>query len=79
MCQKLCQTEVKFSLPKKDFCCVDNFSVLIPYRDLERLLETSNKMQYFQEELSRTNEQLLALRIMYTEALEKIAEINRFL
>lgn len=76
MCQDL---EVKPLLPKKDFCFVDNFSVLIPYRDLERLLETANKMQFFQDQLTRTNEQLTALRIMYSEALEKIAEINRFL
>ena len=53
--------------------------MLIPYRDLERLLETANKMQYFQDRLSRTDEQLMALRIMYSEALEKIAEINRYL
>ena len=76
MCQDL---EVNPLLPKKEFCCVDNFSVLLPYRDLERLLETANKMQFFQDQLARTNEQLTALRIMYSEALEKIAEINRFL
>lgn len=76
MCQDL---EVNPLLPKKDFCCVDTFSVLIPYRDLERLLETANKMQFFQDQLARTNEQLTALRIMYSEALEKIAEINRYL
>lgn len=76
MCQDL---EVNPLLPKKEFCCVDNFSVLIPYCDLERLLETANKMQFFQDQLARTNEQLTALRIMYSEALEKIAEISRFL
>lgn len=66
-------------MPKEKFCCVDNYSVLIPYRDLEKLLETANKMQYFQERLHRTDEQLLALRVMYTEVLEKIAEIDRYL
>lgn len=66
-------------MPKEKFCCVDNYSVLIPYRDLEKLLETANKLQYFQERLHRTDEQLLALRVMYTEVLEKIAEIDRYL
>ena len=66
-------------ISKRDFCCAENFSVLIPYKDLERLVETSNKLQYFQTQLTRTQEQLAALRLMYTEALEKIAEIDRYL
>ena len=75
----MCQKTGGDSLSKQDFCCVDNFSVMIPYRELEKLLEVANKMQYFQDRLHRTEEQLLALRVMYTEALEKIAEINRYL
>ena len=67
------------SLAKKDFCCVDNFSVLIPYRDLEHLFEVANKLPQFQRDLEQTKEQLDALRRMYTEALQKIAEINRYL
>ena len=67
------------SLPKRDFCCVDNFSVLIPYKDLEHLFDIANKLPQFQQDLAQTKRELEALRIMYTEALQKIAEINRYL
>ena len=76
----LCQPkEVKISLAKQNFCCVDNYSVLIPYRDLEKMLETANNLEQFQAQLKRTNEQLAALRLMYTEVLEKVAEMDKYL
>jgi len=76
----LCQPkEVKISLAKQKFCCVDNYSVLIPYRDLEKMLETANNLEQFQAQLKRTNEQLAALRLMYTEVLEKVAEMDKYL
>lgn len=64
---------------KPDFCCVGNYSVLIPYRDLEKLMEIANKMGSFEDHLSRTDEQLDGLRMMYREAIDKIGEINRLL
>lgn len=66
-------------MAKSDFCCAENFSVLIPYRDLEKLLQTANKLTEFQDRLHRTERQLDALRVMYTEAIEKIGEIQRYL
>lgn len=66
-------------MSKKNFCSVDNYSVLIPYRDLEKMLAIVNKMEHFQAQLERTNEQLSALRFMLTETLEKIAEMDKYL
>lgn len=63
----------------KKFGSVDNFSVLIPYKDLEKLLETAYKLEQFQEALKRNDQKLDALRMMYTEALQKIREIERYL
>lgn len=68
-----------FFVSDKNFCCVDNYSVLIPYKDLEKLLQAVNKLPQFQARLDRTDEQLLALRVMYTEALQKISELEHFL
>ena len=73
-----CQKAV-IPLPKRDFCCVDNFSVLIPYKDLELLFGIANNLPQFQHDLAQTRRELEALRVMYTEALQKIAEINRYL
>lgn len=66
-------------MAKKNFGGVENFSVLIPYKDLEILLETANEIKIFQQRLTRLENQLLALRMMYCEALEKIAQIDRYL
>ena len=66
-------------MKKTDFGCVENFSVLIPYKQLEQLLLCANNLERLQQDLKRTREELCALRGMYFEALEKIAEINRYL
>lgn len=63
----------------RDFCCVDNFSVLVPYRDLQKLLEAAYSIERLQAQLDMNAKQLASLRGMYSEALEKIAEIERFL
>jgi hypothetical protein len=66
-------------MARKSFCCVENFSVLIPYKDLEKLLETAYKLEEFQMRLKRMEEKQDALRVMYTEALMKIREIEKYL
>lgn len=66
-------------MSKQDFCGVGNYSVLIPYKDLEKILETMNNLPQIQADLARTRKELDALRIMYREALQKIAEIDRYL
>ena len=63
----------------RDFCCVDNFPIHIPYKDLENLLQLARNLDSIQLRLERTEEQLEAVRSMYTEALDKIAEIRRIL
>lgn len=63
----------------KDFGCVQNFSVMIPYRDLEKLVEIGNNYEQLLERFSRMEKQLDCLRSMYTEALDKIGEIRRLL
>lgn len=43
------------------------------------MMETANNLEQFQAQLKRTNEQLAALRLMYTEVLEKVAEMDKYL
>lgn len=61
------------------FCCVDDFPVLVPYRDLVKLLEVAKNMERYEKCLSRANDQLAALRHQYTELVEKVREIERLL
>lgn len=66
-------------MKKKDFCCVDDFSVIIPYRELEKLLECANKIDHIEQLAARVNEQCTAMRNLYSEILEKVSEIDRYL
>lgn len=66
-------------MKKDNFCCVDNFSVIIPYKELEKMLESSKKIAHIEELYKRTEERLAVMQLMYSEMLEKVAEINRFL
>lgn len=63
----------------KGFCSADNFSALIPYKDLEALLKIARNYDTLVKKVQRIEKQLDALRGMYGEALERIAEINRYL
>lgn len=61
------------------FCCVDDFPVLVPYRDLVKLLEVAKNMERYEKCLSRANEQLAALRHQYVELSEKVREMDKLL
>lgn len=66
-------------MKKKEFCCVDDFSVIIPYRELEKLLASANKIEHVEALIQRMEERNAALQLMYSELLEKVAEIDRLL
>ena len=59
------------------FCGVGNLSVVIPYRDLERMINLARNMDGFKDSLSDMDKRVTALRCMYTELLEKVGEIER--
>lgn len=63
----------------RKFCCVNDFPVLIPYRDLVALVEVSKTLTRYEKCLSRVNEQLSALRLQYTELSEKVLEMDKYL
>lgn len=65
--------------PGSKFCGVGDFSVLIPYRDLENLLQTAKNLGAIQDRMEKLEKQHDSLRSMYFEALDKIGEINRLL
>ena len=66
-------------MKNKSFCCVDDFSVIIPYRELEKILESANKIEHIEALIQRMDERNAALQLMYSELLQKVAEIDRYL
>lgn len=66
-------------MAKDEFCCVGDFPVLIPYRDLVKVVEVAKNMERYEKCLSRTSEQLAALRLQYVELSEKVREMGKYL
>lgn len=60
------------------FCCVENYSVLIPYQDLVKMVELAHKVDQIELQYSRLQEQYAAIRGMFSECLDKITEIREF-
>lgn len=65
-------------MPDKEFCCVENYSVLIPYRDLVKIAEMAQKVELIEAQYIRLQDQYTAIRGMFSECLDKIAEIRDF-
>lgn len=66
-------------MAKDKFCSADDLSVIVPYKDFEKLVGFANNYAGLEARLKKTEAQLDALRSMYFELLDKIAEINRYL
>lgn len=62
-----------------DFCCVGDFPVLIPYKDLEKVVDVAKNLERYERGLSRANKQLTALRSQYMELLEKVRDMEKLL
>lgn len=65
------------SAPDK-FCSPEKFQVLIPYSDLERMVEMAKEMEEMKKQLQHIDEQYTAIRGMFSECLEKIKDIRDF-
>ena len=62
----------------KEFCCVENYQVLIPYSDLVKMVEVAKKVEHIERQYSRLQEQYAAIQGMFSECLDKIKEIREF-
>ena len=53
--------------------------IIMPYKDLENLVDAAKEINQLKQDNRRLREQLTALRIIQQECLEKIREIDRYL
>ena len=65
-------------MPDNEFCCVENYSVLIPYRDLVKIAEMAKEVEVIKAQYDRLQDQYAAIRGMFSECLDKIQEIRDF-
>lgn len=63
---------------EKDDFDIANYGVLIPYKDLEKMILISHELVEIKAQYARLETQYTAIRGMFFECLEKIAEIRDF-
>lgn len=61
-----------------NFCSPEKYQVLIPYSDMERMVEMGKKMEEMEKQMQRIEEQYTAIRGMFSECLDKIKDIYNF-
>lgn len=66
-------------MPKRKTTISDQLSVIIPYRELEKLLNATNQIDEIEKRYKRIEERLAATQNLYLEILEKVNEIDRYL
>lgn len=64
---------------EKDFCCVGNFPVLIPYKEPEKLLKVAQNQEEMLAKYRQMEKRCAKMQLMYSEILEKLAEIDKLL
>lgn len=63
---------------QEKFCSPENYQVIIPYTDLVKIVDMVNKVDKIEAMYERMNDQYQAIYGMFSECLEKIREIYRF-
>lgn len=66
-------------MAKKEFCSPENYSIVIPYKDFEKMVESARKIEQIEATCKRMEERNAAMQNMYSELLQKVAELNRYL
>ena len=56
-----------------------DYPVMIPYSELYELLQTTNRIKEYEAEVERMNRQMLALRVIQQQCLEKLRELEKLL
>lgn len=66
-------------MKQEKFCGVQNYSVLIPYKDLQILMDSANKIEEMSSQYKVMEQRYLAMEQMFRECLDKLGEINQML
>lgn len=61
----------------REFCSPENISVVIPYKEFEKMLKMAASYEQTNAKMKRLEEQMGALHGLYSELLEKVAELQK--
>lgn len=56
-----------------------DYPVLIPYSELVELLQATKQIKEYKDQVARYEKQVLALRIIQAECMDKIKELSKLL
>ena len=54
-----------------------DYSVLIPYSELCELLQASNRIKQYEDQVRSLERQVLALRVIQQECIEQLRELKK--
>ena len=63
---------------EKDFVAPERIQVIIPYSDLEKMVNMAQELEEMKRQFTRIEEQYAAVRGMFSECIQKIQEIRDF-
>ena len=63
---------------EKDFVAPERIQVIIPYSDLEKMVNMAQELEEMKRQFTRIEEQYAALRGMFSECIQRIQEIRDF-
>lgn len=63
---------------KENFVDPSNFSVIIPYSDLEKFVNLARDMDVMKAQYARLQEQYTAIQGMFSEVLQVVRETREF-
>lgn len=55
----------------------EQYAIVVPYQDFLRLMEAASKMEKMEYQIKRIDERTAAMQLLYSQILEKVAELNR--
>ena len=54
-----------------------DYPVLIPYKEFCELLQTTHQLQEYKDEVAKLNRQVLALRLIQPQCLDKLRDLEK--
>lgn len=66
-------------MSKEKLCQPESYSVLIPYRDLEKLVNIADRYEKDRKEMETLKKRMASLQGIYLEVLERLDEIHNSL